>query len=86
MSLEQDFVERMQVLAQSTDFSTLIDVLISKYQEDWRTSPPERADRREEIYRMIAACDALRKEVQNIALGDAVTAHNQSLKLRNNSW
>jgi hypothetical protein len=90
MSLTRDFVERMQVLAQSRDFNTLIDLLIEKYQEEWRTSPPGApAEHREDLHRMVRACEALRKEVQSIALDERIEAHNARLRSRTyrpDSW
>lgn len=89
MSLDTDFAERMQVLAQSRDFHTLLDLLVEKYQEDWRTSPPDAAARREDLHRMVRAVEDLRKEVQTLALDQKIDAHNARLRNRTyrpDSW
>lgn len=87
--LNREFVERMQVLAQGRDFQTLLDLVAERYLEEWRTSPPEKAEQREHLYRMVQAVEALRKEVQTIALDEYVTAHNSRLRHRTyrpDSW
>jgi hypothetical protein len=89
MALDRDFVERVQVLAQSRDLSILLDLVVERYLEEWRTSPPEKAERREYLYRMVQAVEALKKEVQTIAVDEYVTAHNSRLKQRTyrpDSW
>lgn len=89
MSLDTDFVERMEVLAQSRDFQTLLDLLVEKYQGEWRTSPPGDAARREDLHRMVRVVEDLRKEVQTIALDKQIDAHNARLRHRTyrpDSW
>ena len=87
--MNREFVERVQVLAQSQDLQTLLDIVADKYLEEWRTSPPEKADHREHLYRMVQAVEALKKEVQTIALDEHVNAHNARLRHRHfrpDSW
>ena len=76
----REFVERVQEFAHSTEVELILDHLIEKYQEGWRTSPPEQADRREHLYRMVQAVEGLKNEIRSIALGEIVEAHNRGLK------
>ena len=78
--LPREFVERVQNLANDDAFDFLIDLLSNKYQEEWRTSPPEDADKREHLYRMVQACDALREEVRSIASDEKISVFNRGLQ------
>lgn len=58
----------------------ILDLLVEKYSEEWRTTPSDRADRRDHLYHMVRATEGLRSEVRNIASDDAITVYNRSLQ------
>ena len=79
-SLPRELVERVQNLSQDDAFHLLIDMLISRYMEEWRTTRPDNAAHREHLYNMVKASEALRSEVRNIATDEAITAFNRGLQ------
>lgn len=78
--LPREFVERVEALAHDPALDFLIDLLVEKYSEAWRTTPPERADRREHLFHMVQAAEGLRSEVRNIASTEAITVYNRGLQ------
>jgi hypothetical protein len=78
--LPRELVERVQALAEDDALHFLIDMMIARYTEEWRTTPPERAEHREHLYRMVQAADALRSEVRNTATDEAITVFNRGLQ------
>lgn len=82
MSLPREFVERVQALSQDDALQFLLDILKEKYSEEWRTTPPERADRREHLFHMVQATEGLRTEVRNVATDEAITVFNRGLQNR----
>jgi hypothetical protein len=80
VSLPRELVERVQALSQDDALQFLLGLMVEKYSEEWRTTPPERADRREHLYRMIQATEGLRTEVRNVATDEAITVYNRGLQ------
>lgn len=80
--LPRELVERVQSMANDDAFHFLLDLMIQKYSEDWRTTPPEDAAKREHLYHLIQATEGLRAEVRTIASDEAITVYNRGLQNR----
>ena len=74
LSAEQ--IDHLKSLAKDTGLGTVIDALIHKYTESWRTYAPEYPERREHLYRMVLACEGLRTEITSISSDDLIAAFN----------
>jgi hypothetical protein len=79
-SLPREFVERVENLAHDDALGFLLDMLVEKYSEEWRTTPLEREDRRKHLYHMVQATEGLRAEVRSIASSEAITVYNRALQ------
>lgn len=80
--LPTDFVRRVEEFAHSDEVEWVLDMVSDKYVEGWRTSPPDQANRREHLYRMVQAVEALKNEIRSITQEDIVTAYNKGLRSR----
>jgi hypothetical protein len=78
--LPREFVERVEALAADPALDFLLDMLVEKYSEEWRTTPPDRADRRDHLYHMVKATEGLRSEVRSIASSEAIEVYNRGLQ------
>jgi hypothetical protein len=74
-----EFVQRVQEIAHSDEISVLLDGLIEKYSDNWRTSDPGNTQNREHLYRMIQAVEGLKAEFRAVSLDEVITAHNRAL-------
>lgn len=74
--LSREQLDFIKSIAKSDSLGLIIDGLIHKYMQSWRTSSPEQPNQREHLYRMVLACEGLRGELTAISDDDLVTAHN----------
>lgn len=79
--LSREQIDFIKSIARSEALGLIIDGLITKYIQSWRTSSPEQPDRREHLYRMVQACEGLRGEILAISDDDLVTAHNNRSRI-----
>lgn len=81
----QHFIDEVQQFAQSDAVEWLIEGLIDKYQEQWRSSDPDAQSAREDAYRMVRALGDLKTEIRRVNRDDAVDSFNRGLR-RANNW
>lgn len=66
----------LEALVRDPVLNAVFQRLIDKYMESWRGSPPEQADTREHLHRMVNAVEALKRELQSVAANRKVAAFN----------
>lgn len=81
-------VDKQQYLDEATSFahsevvSEMLDTMEANYTAAWKSTPEGDIDKREHLYRMVMAVNALRDELRSAAQSDAVTAWNRRLRFK----
>jgi hypothetical protein len=81
----QHFIDEIQHFARSDAVEWLLDGLIEKYQDAWRSSAPDAQPAREDAYRMVRALGDLKTEIRRVDRDDAVDSFNRGLR-RTQNW
>lgn len=81
----QHFIDEVQAFARSDAVEWLLEGLIEKYQEQWRSSAPDNQSAREDAYRMVRALGDLKTEIRRVDRDGAVDAYNSGLR-RAQNW
>lgn len=74
----------IEQFAHSDTVQLVLDGLIDRHQEQWRTSAPENAASREDAYRMVRAIEGLKSELRRLSRDEAVEAYNLALRRKQN--
>lgn len=77
---KQQFIDEATSFANSTVVSELIDILEANYVTTWKATPAEEFDKREHLYRMVVAVNALRNELRSVSQGGLIKAWNRRLR------
>jgi hypothetical protein len=77
--------QQIETMFHSDSMEWMLDCLIERAQEEWRTSPPDDPAARERLYWKVQAVEGLKSEVKRICTADAVEAHNRALR-RQRNW
>ncbi len=76
----QQFIDEATTFAHSDVVSELLDTMEANYTAAWKATSEGDIDKREHLYRMIMAINALRMELGSVAQDDAVKAFNRRLR------
>ena len=79
--LEADQVEYVKTLIRSNELTLVFEIMKEKYAQSWMNTKLEDEEHRKHLYRMISAVEALKAELTGIALDQAVTQHNNRLRV-----
>lgn len=81
----EDIRLEIETLFRTDSVEWMLNCLIERAQEAWRTSPPEDAARRERLFWKVQAIEELKSEISRISQADAVEAYNGALR-RTRNW
>jgi hypothetical protein len=77
--------EQIETLFRTDSVEWMLDCLIERAQEAWRTSPQGDTATRERLYWKVQAIEDLKSEIKRICTNDAVEAFNGALR-RQKNW
>lgn len=83
--LPETIRHEIETMFHSDGMEWMLDCLIERAQEEWRSSAPDEPAARERLYWKVQAIEGLKAEIKSICLADAVEAHNRALR-RNRNW
>lgn len=76
---EHELVQEIKSFAKSEAIAILFDRIEAKYIQNWKSTPDNGDDTREQCWRMVLAVNSLRDEIANIAQTEKVSEWNRRL-------